>query len=399
MPQFWENMESGRIVRWLKKEGESIEKGEPIAEVETEKVTAEIEAPQNGILAKILAKEGDKIPVLQTIAIVAMPGELFDKELFFGESGPKLLEVEKFAGLTGPSAAIERPVERVPISPVARRLAREFGIDLAGIKGSGPAGRITMADVTKKIGTAVSQREPEHAKLVPMSNMRRAIAERMSYSARTAPQVTVTAEVDMSEVVKLREKLLPQFEAIGLRLSCTDILVKASAIALSEQPIFNSRLEGNRIRLIDEVNLGVAVEVEDGLIVPVVHGADEKTLAQISRDTKRLIDGAKEGKLSSSELIGGTFTISNLGHYGVDSFTPLINPPETAILGAGRIIEKPVVANGEVKIRPMMFLSLSFDHRVIDGAQAARFLQRIEQILLSPSMLAKASPDAEDHIA
>jgi len=194
--------------------------------------------------------------------------------------------------------------------------------------------------------------------------------------------------VDMSEVARLRQKLLPKFEAeIGIRPSYTDFLVKVLAIALREQPVFNSRLEGDLIRLIEEINIGVAVEVEEGLIVPVVRNADKKTLTEIATSTKQLVDGAREGRLSSSELTGGTFTISNLGSYSVDAFTPLINPPETAILGVGRIVNKPAVSDGQIKIKPMMCLSLSFDHRVIDGAVAARFLQRIKEILETPSPL------------
>jgi pyruvate dehydrogenase E2 component (dihydrolipoamide acetyltransferase) len=227
-------------------------------------------------------------------------------------------------------------------------------------------------------------------KVILMSKMRKAIAERMSSSAKTAPQVTVTTEVDMSEVVRLRERLLPELETkIGVPLSYTDILVKVLAIALREHPILNSRLHGDLIRLIEEINIGVAVEVEEGLVVPVVHDADKKTLAEVAKSTKQLIDGARDGRLSSSELTGGTFTISNLGSYGVDFFTPLINLPETAILGVGRIVEKPIASNGQVSVKPMMCLSLSFDHRVIDGALAAKFLQRIREILEAPSVLVR----------
>jgi pyruvate dehydrogenase E2 component (dihydrolipoamide acetyltransferase) len=392
MPQFYETMQAGKIAGWLKKEGDRVEKGSPIVEVETDKATVEIEAPENGVLAKILAEEGIDVPVLQIIAVITMPEETLDLDSLMRQTAsgvsPTIEEVEK--PIAQGSGQLEKPAIRGPISPLARKLAREHGIDVTKIRGSGPGGRITREDVMEqtKERTAAAHLAPrlKHARLIPISKMRKAIAEQMSYSARTAPQVTLTTEVDVSEVVRLRERLLPDLDAaIGVRLSYTEILVKVVAMALRQQPICNSRLDGDMIRLIDEINVGVAVEVEEGLIVPVVHDADKKTLSEIAKSTKLLIDGAREGKLSASQLTGSTFTITNLGPYGVDAFTPLINPPETAILGVGRILEKPVVSNGEVKIRPMMYLSLSFDHRVIDGALAARFLQTIRQALEDPS--------------
>jgi pyruvate dehydrogenase E2 component (dihydrolipoamide acetyltransferase) len=396
MPQFEETMQSGKIISWLKKQGEKVEKGNPIVQVETQKLTAEIEAPENGILAKILANEGDEIPVLQAIAVIAAPEELpnidsFSRELLSEASSiGKVEEQRKPTGNV--SDMLEKPVARIPISPLARKLAREHGIDPMKIKGSGLGGKITRRDVMREIAEGASaarlQPETERGKVILMSKMRKAIAERMSSSAKVAPQVTVTTEVDMSEAVRLRERLLPELETkTGVRLSYTDILVKVLAIALREHPILNSRLDGDLIRLIDEINIGVAVEVEEGLVVPVVHDADKKTLADVAKSTKQLVDGARAGKLSSSELAGGTFTISNLGSYGIDVFTPLINLPETAILGVGRIVEKPIAFKGQLRVKPMMCLSLSFDHRVIDGALAARFLLRIREILEAPSVL------------
>jgi len=397
MPQFYETMQTGKILRWLKKEGEKTEKGRPIVEVETEKVAVEIEAPQDGLLAKILAKEGDDIPILQTIAIIATPEEeSLDIDSLIEEIGLTARVEEKIEKVEKPKERVfeelEKTVARAPISPVARKLAQEQGIDVAKIIGSGPGGRIVKEDVMKAIEearTAIPPAlEPMRAKLMPMSKMRKTIAERMSYSARTAPQVTITSEVDMSEVVKLREKLLPDFErTIGVHISYTDMLIKVVAMALRDEPIFNSRLEGDQIRLMEDINVGVAVEVEEGLIVPVVRNADKKTLVEITKSTKQLIERAKEGKLSSSEVSGGTFTITNLGSYGVETFTPLVNPPETAILGVGTIADKPVVIGGQITVRPVAFLSLSFDHRVIDGASAARFLQRLKQIIENPAPL------------
>ena len=393
MPQFDETMRSGKIIAWMKKEGERVDKDKPIVQVETEKLTVEIEAHENGILAKILAKEGDEIPILQTIAIITMPEESLEVDSLSREIGFPQAERKTEEPQEARTDMLEEPEKvnaRLPISPLARKLAREHGIDLAKIKGSGPGGRISREDVMREIGEGptTAPTELQHAKVIQISKMRKAIAERMSYSAKTAPQVTVTVEADMSEIVRLRERILPDIEAeTGIRLSYTDLLVKAAAVALRQEPILNSRLDGDLIRLIEQINIGVAVEVPEGLIVPVVRDADKKTLAQIARSTKQLIDGARDGKLSSSELTGGTFTITNLGPYGVDVFTPLINPPETAILGVGKIADKPVVLDGKVDIRPTMYLSLSFDHRVIDGALAARFLQRMTQILEHPSSL------------
>jgi pyruvate dehydrogenase E2 component (dihydrolipoamide acetyltransferase) len=396
MPQFEETMQTGKIISWLKKQGEKVEKGKPIVEVETQKLTAEIEAPENGILAKILANEGDEIPVLQAIAVIATPEELPNIDSISRELLSAIPETEKVEEVRKPtrnaSDMVEKPVARVPISPLARTLAREHGIDPMKIRGSGPGGRITREDVMDQIaeGASATRLEPEvrRGKVILMSKMRKAIAERMSSSAKIAPQVTVTTEVDMSEIVRLRERLLPELEkTAGVRISYTDILVKAVAIALREHPILNSRLDGDLIRLIDEINIGVAVEVEEGLVVPVVHDADKKTLTDVAKSTKQLVDGARAGRLLSSELAGGTFTISNLGSYGVDVFTPLINLPETAILGVGRIVEKPVASNGQLSVKPMMYLSLSFDHRAIDGALAARFLLKIREILEAPSVL------------
>lgn len=396
MPQFDETMQSGKIVSWLKKQGEKVDKGDPIVEVETQKVTAEIEAPENGVLAKILANEGDEVPVLQTIAIIATPEELSNIDSLTMDIVSSARAAERTQELGKPKGGIseefEKPSARVPISPVARRLARQHGIHLTEIKGSGLGGRITSEDVMREIEKSKAagrlHLETRGAKVIVMSKMRKAIAERMSLSARTIPQVTIATEVDMSEAVKLRERLLPEYEAtFGIRLSYTDILVRVVSIALREQLMLNSRVDGDLIRLLEEINIGVAVEVEEGLIVPVMRNADKKTLAEIAKSTKLLIEGARDGKLSSSELTDATFTISNLGLYGIDAFTPLINPPETAVLGVGRIVDKPTVCEAQIKIKPMMYLSLSFDHRVIDGAVAARFLQRITEILGAPSRL------------
>lgn len=397
MPQFYETMQAGRVIRWLKKEGDEVEKGKPIVEVETEKTTVQIEAPVTGSLAKIFVAEGDDIPILQTIALIAtaedgpLSADALSEETYSAQSPRKLertgtpveeLFEERERDVRTPTVS--------PVSPLAKKLAQQHGIDIQKVRGTGPGGRIVKDDVMKAIEDAGSttgfEEEPARKKSIPMTRMRKMIAERMSYSARTIPQVTLSTEVDVSEVVKLREKLLSGFESeFGVRISYTDILVKAVASMLRQETVFNSRLEDDHIVLREDINIGIAVSVDEGLVVPVLRNADRKTLGEIAVSAKQLIERANQGTLSSSEATGGTFTITNLGLYDVDIFTPLVNPPETAILGVGTVRDKPVVIDGQVVVRPIAFLSLSFDHRVIDGALAAQFLRGIKQMIESPS--------------
>ncbi|RLG91926.1 MAG: 2-oxo acid dehydrogenase subunit E2 [Candidatus Hecatellales archaeon] len=389
MPKLSLTMETGKIIRWLKKEGDKVEKGEPILEIETEKVTVEVEAPASGILHKILAKEGEEVPIQKTIAIIKEPGEEIPEETV----------VEAKREVTVPTA--EKPVERVKASPLAKKLAKEYGIDLTKIKGTGPGGRILKEDVLRAVEEAkaaaavtVTPTPPtptpsvEKAKIVPLTGIRKTIGKRMAQSLQTAPQLTITMEVDMGEVVKLREQVVSETEKkLSLRVTYTDIIVMAVAKALKEFPFMNSRLEEDKLKLLEEVNVGVATAIEDGLVVPVVKNADKKSLVEISSNIRSLVEKARQGKLSIEDVSGGTFTVTNLGMYGVDVFTPIINPPESAILGVGRIVEKPVVKDGQIVIRPITILSLTFDHRVTDGAQAAVFLQRIKELLEKPFLL------------
>jgi pyruvate dehydrogenase E2 component (dihydrolipoamide acetyltransferase) len=368
MPKLGLTMREGTIVNWLKNEGEPVEKGKPLLEIETEKVTTEVDAPASGILSKILAPRGSTVPVSETIAFISEPGE-----------APSLSSIE-------PTNSFEKPAERTRISPLAKKLADKHEIDVTKIKGTGPSGRIVRDDVLKAVETAKSTlitRPPsEEVKVVPLTTMRENIGQRMLQSTLTAAHVTITTEVDASEAIKVRQNLLPKMEKItGVRLSYTDILVKVVAKALREYPIVNSTLEDKSLKLLERVNIGVAVSLEQGLIVPVIHDADRKSIVEISTSLSELVDKARQNKLSLDEVTGGTFTVSNLGMYGVDVFTPIINPPENAILGVGRIADKPVVLNGQIVARPVVVLSLSFDHRVMDGAQAASFLQRIKQIV------------------
>ena len=361
MPRLSLTMKEGTVVEWFKKEGDTVQKGEPLVEVLSEKVTYDVEAPASGVLRKILVEEGLDVPVAETLAIITLPSE-------------ELPEVEVLAKVLPKEAerVVEKVEERVLASPAAKRLARERGVDLGEVKGTGPEGRIIEEDVRRSVEE--KRTTPPVREIIPLTGIRKTAAERVSYSARTAPHSTITMEVAMSNAAKLRERV---------EASYTDMLVVAVAKALVEHPIINSTLEGGQIKVFDEFNVGVAVATEKGLIVPVIRNTDKKSLMEVASTLKELVEKARQAKLSREELTGGTFTITNLGMYGVDVFTPIINPPETAILGVGRIVEKPVVVGKEIVVKPMMFLSLSYDHRVVDGAPAAQFLLRVKEILES----------------
>lgn len=361
MPRLSLTMKEGTVVHWFKKEGETVNKGEPLVEVVTEKVTYDVEAPESGVLRKILVLEGVDVPVAETLGVITATDEQFKEEII-AEKPAKETEIE----------------ERALASPAAKRLAKEYGIDITQVKGSGPEGRIVEEDV-KKFAEETKVTGPRVREFIPLTGIRKTAAERVTLSAKTAPHSTVTMEADMTNATRLHEEK---------QVSYTDILVKAVAKALAEHSIVNSSLDGEQIKIFEDVNIGVAVATEKGLVVPVIRNADKKGLEEISSTLNDLIEKAKTGKLSKEELSGGTFTITNLGMFGVEIFTPIINPPETAILGVGKIVEKPVIVNKEIAVKSMMYLSLSYDHRVIDGAPAAQFLQKMKQYLENPNLLA-----------
>ena len=373
MPRLSLTMKEGTVVQWFKKEGDLVQKGEPIVEVLSEKVTYDVEAPASGVLRKILAAEGVDVPVAEAMGIITAPDEQLPEITVAAE-----VRVEKIEeAVRVPEKRIaEKAEERFIASPAAKRLARELGVDLAKVKGTGPEGRIVEDDVKRLIEETETM--PKVRETIPLSGIRKTTAERVSLSARTAPHSTITMEVDVTNAFKLREEM---------QFSYTDILVKAIAEALREHPLINSTLEGDQIKIFEDVNVGVAVATEKGLVVPVIHKADRKSLTEIASTMKELVGKARQGKLSRKESTGGTFTVTNLGMYGVDVFIPIINPPEAAILGVGRVTEKPVVVNKDVKTKPLMQLSLSFDHRIVDGAPAAQFLQRVKQLLENPATL------------
>jgi len=374
-------MEEGLLGKWIKHEGDQVKEGEALCEIETEKATDELHAPTTGTLIKIIYAEGSTIPVNSIIAVIGIPGE--DISSIIGPGEP-----QKIAVLTPvqikEQITVQKPRDsgEVRISPSARRLAREHGIDLTRIQGTGPGGRIVSEDVLRAVTkTDVATIQSKSTALI---GHRKVIADRLSLSARTAVHVPITMEVDMTAATKLKNDL----QEVGTKVSFTDIIVKIVAIALAEFPRANSMLLGEELRTMDDVNIGIAVGLEEDLLVPVIKNASSLSLVEISRSAKDLIERARNHTLTSKEMTGGTFTVSNLGMFGdVILFAPVINPPETAILGIGRANSKPIAIDGAIAVRPIVTLTLVFDHRVIDGMYATKFLQRVKELLQDPQKL------------
>ncbi len=364
MPRLSLTMKTGTVIQWFKKENEAVQKGEPLVEVLSEKVTYDVEAPASGILRKIITEEGLDVPVDQAIGLIGTADERIPQEAMEPEpaeetvaASPQPLESEEIS-------------ERVLASPAAKRLAKELDVDLKQVKGTGPEGRVVEDDVrsfAEQLGG-----KPRVREIIQMVGIRKTTAERLSLSARTAPHSTVVMEVDMSNAGRIRKET---------RLGYTEMLIRAVASALREHRMMNATLDGEQIKVFEDVNVGVAVAAEKGLVVPVIRNADEKSLVEIASVLQTLVDKTRQDELAKDDVTGGTFTITNLGMYDVDVFIPIINPPETAILGVGRVVEKPVAVNGEVTVRPMMQLSLAYDHRIVDGAPAAQFLRAVKKIL------------------
>jgi len=366
MPKFGLTMQEGTIQQWFKAEGEAIEAGEPLFEVETEKVLYEVESPASGTVAKLLYPLEAKVPCANVVAVIAVPGE--DAAAVAAEYAAKAASVA--AQTARPSAAAAQRTAAAATgatvaTPAARKLAKERGIDLATVKGTGPGDRITREDVE-----AAAAAPAVHG--TGLRGMRKSIAERMFKSLQSSAQLTITTEVDVTALVARREQLKQQF-----RVTYTDMLIEAVAGALAAHPRLRVTVEGDVILQHDDINVGIAVALEEGLIVPVVRGADKKSLQQIAEESRVLAEKARTGSLSVDYVSDGIFTITTLGMYGVDAFTPIINQPQVAILGVGRIVQKPAVYDGQVAIRSMMVLSLTFDHRIVDGAPAAAFLQDV----------------------
>lgn len=391
MPRLSLTMTEGTVLKWLKVEGEQVEKGDPIVLVFGEKTEYEVEAPTSGVLLKRLAKKDEEVPVRAILGFIGEPGEEIPPIEAVVEEQPKKEEELKLKPeeletkvVVAKPSVLKRP--RVSASPVAKRLAKEHGINLAIVQATGPRGRITREDVERYL----VQREmaKKIKKTEAITPMRRTIAKRMTQSAQTAPHIWIQMEVDMSDVVALRKTLLQQMDPdVEHRVSFTDILIKAVADAIKAHPLINSTLERDQIQIFEDINIGLAVQAKNGLIVPVIRQTGRKSITEIALARKQLLEKIKDETLPAEQLSGGTFTITNLGPFGVDSFFPVINPPETGILAVGRIINKQVVVGDKIEIRPMMSLTLAVDHRVIDGAPAAQFLSDIKKNLETPYML------------
>ncbi len=445
MLQMDQTMTKGKIGKWLVNEGDTVTEGQPLLEIETDKVVHEQESPADGVVAQLCAEEGSNVPVNALLAVIAAPGEkvervevntdtvseqpktdksakpttvqqtpkttlpqtpsqttdrfkvspaaqqLADKLnidlTHVKPSGPggRILEtdIHRYIETRGPSPSIST---RLKASPLARRLAKEFGLDLTTIDGSGPEGRVVRDDVlqaSKEITTSVYQPEP----IIELTGIRKIIADRMTMSLQTNASVTLHTEVDATRLGELRTLFNDELQKRDISLTYTDLIVKITAKALQEHPRLNATLIDEGIQIITDINIGVAVALEDGLVVPVIRNANQIGLANISEQVKTLAEKARNNQLTPGELQGGTFTLTNLGNFGVDTFTPIINPPECAILGVGRIVKKPAVHNDEIAIRSMMTLSLTFDHRIVDGAPAAHFLQTVAQYINNPYLL------------
>ncbi len=400
MPQLGYDMTEGAVARWRKREGEQVQRGEVIAEIETDKATVELEAFSSGILRKIVLPEGQRVPVGTLIAVIGEPGEPIDDILKEAGIQPAV------AAPTSPAAPSQAPAEevRVRATPVARRLAEELGIDLRQVQGTGPEGRITREDVeayAARLREQAAAPAPPRVEAPPpaapppgmpeaveepLSRMRQTIARRMTESKQQAPHFYVTVEVDMTEAMRFRAQLNAQLDEEA-RLSVNDLIIKAAAKALTKFPRLNSAFSGDRLRVFKAVNIAMAVATPEGLLAPVVHDAVGKSLFEIARETKELARRAREGHLRAEDQVGGTFTISNLGMFDVESFAAIINPPNAAILATGSVQRRPVVRGDQIVVADIMKATISVDHRVADGAEAAQFLGEFKRLLENPVSL------------
>ena len=445
IPKLGQTMEEGTLVRWLVDEGTKVDQGQEILEVETDKAVFAVEATGRGTLHIGPFKAGDVVPVLTVVAIIGKPEEKFEAagakpiesaapvvaETPIGtptttpsgngssERGGKVFASPRARNLAeakgvdlsqitpsgyGGERIVERDVQaylaqQPKATPVAQRVAAEVGVDLRSVTGTGPGGKITKDDVTRSIAPAATPTaipalplpEVEVLERVPLKGVRAIIADRMGTSVHTTARVTLLMEVDATELVNMRERLKARVEKEwGFAPGYNDLLAKIVAMALRQHPYMNARLTTDAIEHLAHVNLGTAVETERGLLVPVVRDADRKSLRQFGQEFRELIDRARNGRSQPDDLTGGTFTITNLGAYDVMAFTPVINLPEAAILGIGNITPTPVARGEQVVIRKIMYLSLVFDHRLVDGAPAAQFLQYIKGLIEEPYLLVTA---------
>ncbi len=403
MPKLGLTMESGAISAWLVEEGQEVQKGQALLEIATDKVTMEVEAQADGILRKILVPVGQEVPVSTTIGVIAAADEDIDSYVAAApsDSAPTAVPSDSAPPAT-PAPAAPTPAPQAPTpsadadgrpphrtSPKARKIAAEHGLDLAGVNGSGPGGRIVSADVLAlveqvRLAPVPTPAAPVAEGLIELSRAEQVAAERLTASYQQIPHIHISMDVSAVWLQQFRTG----YQLEGKKISFNDLIVKSTARTLREFPRVNSLEEGGHFRYASQINVGVAVAAEQGLVVPVIRDAAEKTVEEIALEGTRLIDAARRGELGPDDMLGGTFTISNLGMFGVSRFTAIINPPQVAILAVGAI-ENRVVASGTdaFAVRPQLTLTLAADHRVVDGALAARFLARLKEVLETPGLL------------
>ena len=439
LPRLGQGMESGTIVRWLKSEGDAVEKGEPLYELDTEKVTQEVEAEASGVLLKILVAEGE-VEVGKAVAVIGEAGETVSDGASGNGAAPK---ADKVPGTEeedatpdrvqpdegGAEIGVEKPAEgperdderrrgreaseddqptqeadaappangaRVKASPLARRLAKERSIDLSSLRGTGPEGRIVAEDVERAAAGGPSAPAPAAApqpvvtgevEAVKLTQMRRTIARRMTEAWQT-PHFQIAMSADMRAASRVREALVARMQEGDAKPTVSDLLTKACAVALMRHRDINAHFAGDEVRLFPTANIGIAVAVPRGLLVPVIGGCERRSIQELANARADLVARTRDGKLQQSELEGGTFTISNLGMYGVERFVAVLNPPQAGILAVGAIQERVVVEEGEIVVRPLMELTLSCDHRSVDGATASEFLRSVKELLEEPGLMA-----------
>jgi pyruvate dehydrogenase E2 component (dihydrolipoamide acetyltransferase) len=428
MPKLSPTMEEGQVARWLKKEGDKVSMGEPLAEIDTDKATMEMQALSAGVLRKVLVGEGESAPLGQPIAIIGEPDEDISELLKSAppvgtaketvETEAKPPESEKAPAQEKPAAEEEPspkpepstdgrrpPAGRLLVSPIAARMAAEAGVDLSSVQGSGPGGRIIKSDIeaAMKAPKAAATGAPQLRPLAtpkaqpgtvygpsayrdePLSEMRRTIARRLVTSLGPIPHFFLTTEIEMDRAADMRQQINTLYP--DAKVSINDVIIKVVAVALIQHPQVNASFQDKTVRFYEHADIGVAVATESGLITPVIRAADVKSMLEIANEVRELAGRARGRKLKPEEYTGATFSISNLGMFGIDEFTAVINPPEAAILAVGAMSEKPVVKNGEIEIHKMMRVTMSCDHRVVDGAVGAQFLQTFKQILENPLYL------------
>jgi pyruvate dehydrogenase E2 component (dihydrolipoamide acetyltransferase) len=396
MPKLSDTMEEGVILKWLRKEGEKVKQGEILVEIESDKADMELEAYDSGVLRKIVVPEGGKAPIGGLIAIIGEPGEDISPLLSASPAEVSTRPTAKQTSVTVDTIPIPAPPSAEPTdgktkaSPLARRLAGDNKIDLSRISGSGPQGRVIKRDLESLLAGKSAAMHPPRPILpgtsedIELSPIRKTIAKRMTESKTSAPHFYVTIEVDMDPAITFRNQIVNVTE---VKLSFTDIIVKALATALMKHPQVNATYLGDKMRQYHYVHIGVAVALEEGLVTPVIRNCEQKRLDQINAELHDLAERARSRKLKPEEYSGATFTVSNLGMFDVEDFAAIVNPPEGAILAVGTIVQKPVVRNGQIVVGHTMKATLSSDHRIIDGAVAARFLQDLKRILENPASL------------